>query len=162
MLIQSIHSTLAAFRQVIAQLDNTTYAQPCIALSQATIGEHTRHSIEMFQCLLDHYTSGVVDYDARKRDNRIQTDVTVAQQCLEALATQLVLPNKSLLLKQSFEGITLSIATNFHRELVYNLEHCIHHQALIKVALLEFKALEVDEEFGVARSTLNYRKQCAQ
>ncbi|MEN9336725.1 MAG: hypothetical protein RLZZ500_1712 [Bacteroidota bacterium] len=162
MFIQTIKTTLSGLEQVIIQLDDPFFVQPCEALSQSTIGEHTRHIIEMFQCLLDQYDTGVIDYDLRKRDKRIQTDSKVAQRSLQRILEQLVLPNKSLLLRQSFEGKTISIATNFHRELLYNLEHCVHHQALIKVALLQFEALEVDATFGVARSTLDYRKQCAQ
>lgn len=162
MLIQTIKDTLADLQNVLGQLDNSIYVQPCAALSQSTIGAHTRHIIEMFQCLIEHYPSGVVDYDLRKRDFRIQTELEMAQWSLQEIANQLGLPNKSLLLKQTFEGKALSIATNFHRELLYNLEHCIHHEALIKVALLEFQAVEVDDSFGVARSTIAYRKQCAQ
>jgi hypothetical protein len=45
-----------------------------ISLSSATIGEHTRHVIEMFQCLLNNYESGVVNYDERARDIVLQTD----------------------------------------------------------------------------------------
>jgi hypothetical protein len=41
------------------------------------------------------------------------------------------------------------------------LEHCIHHQALIKVAVLQ-SAIFCEWKFGVARSTIEYRKQCAQ
>jgi hypothetical protein len=37
------------------QLSNAEYAKPYLSLSSATIGEHTRHVIEMFQCLLNNY-----------------------------------------------------------------------------------------------------------
>jgi hypothetical protein len=36
---------------LLQQLSNAEYAKPYISLSSATIGEHTRHVIEMFQCL---------------------------------------------------------------------------------------------------------------
>jgi hypothetical protein len=55
----------------------------------------------------------------------------------------------------------LELTATTLRELLYNLEHCIHHQALIKVAVLESDTIFVNENFGVARSTLNIEK-CAQ
>jgi hypothetical protein len=52
---------------LLQQLSNAEYAKPYISLSSATIGEHTRHVIEMFQCLINNYESGVVNYDERAR-----------------------------------------------------------------------------------------------
>jgi hypoxanthine-guanine phosphoribosyltransferase len=48
------------------------------------------------------------------------------------------------------------------RELLYNLEHCIHHQALIKVVVLQSSTVFVNDNFGVASSTIEYRNRCAQ
>jgi hypothetical protein len=56
----------------------------------------------------------------------------------------------------------LLIESNYQRELLYNLEHCIHHQAMIKVAIIQSSLVAIDENFGVARSTIEYKKQCAQ
>ena len=52
--------------------------------------------------------------------------------------------------------------TNYYREIAYNLEHTIHHMALIRVGLRELGDIAVDDSYGVASSTLKYRKQCAQ
>ena len=45
---------------------------------------------------------------------------------------------------------------------MYNLEHAIHHHALIKVGLKIMTKIELPESFGVAPSTIQYRKVCAQ
>ena len=71
-------------------------------------------------------------------------------------------PNKKVILQQVIDGESVNIESNYTRELLYNLEHCVHHQALIKVAILQWNHLQIDENFGVARSTIEYRKQCAQ
>ncbi len=43
--------------------------------------------------------------------------------------------------------------------MVYNIEHCIHHQALIKVALNEMEANHlINKNFGMAPSTIQYRE----
>jgi hypothetical protein len=54
------------------------------------------------------------------------------------------------------------ISTNYFREVAYNIEHTIHHMALIRVGINETTNILLPENFGVASSTIKYRKQCAQ
>jgi hypothetical protein len=162
MLIPSIQNTLNELSDLLSQLSNEDYTTPCFGLSNATIGEHTRHIIEMFQCIENQYEAGIINYDDRKRDYRIQTDTAFAKETLIEISNQLDKPNKNLQLQQIVDGEELLIDSNYNRELLYNLEHCIHHQALIKVAVLQNDTIVIDANFGVARSTIEYRKQCAQ
>jgi len=162
MLIPAIHKTLNELSDLLLQLSDDDYCSPCPDLSNATIGEHTRHIIEMFQCLENQYETGIINYDQRKRDYQIQTNSTFAQDCIAELLHQIGKPAKELQLQQAVDGAELLINSNYHRELLYNLEHCIHHQALIKVALIQSETIVVDDNFGVAHSTIEYRKQCAQ
>jgi len=162
MLIASINKTLNELLDLLSQISDSDYSCPCRDLSNATIGEHTRHIIEMFQCLENQYENGIVNYDIRKRDYLIQTNTDFARECILQILNQIEKPNKSLQLQQIVDGSTLLIDSNYNRELLYNLEHCIHHQALIKVAVIQSETIKIDENFGVARSTIEYRKQCAQ
>ena len=162
MLIASINKTLNELLDLLSQISDSDYSCPCRDLSNATIGEHTRHIIEMFQCLENQYENGIVNYDIRKRDYLIQTNTDFARECILQILNQIEKPNKSLQLQQIVDGSTLLIDSNYNRELLYNLEHCIHHQALIKVAIIQSVTIKIDENFGVARSTIEYRKQCAQ
>lgn len=162
MLILSIQKTLNELSDLLSQLLADDYTCQCHGLSNATIGEHTRHIIELFQCLENQYEKGVINYDSRKRDYTIQTSIEAAKSAIETIKNNLEKPNKNLILRQVIDGETLEIESNYNRELLYNLEHCIHHQALIKVAVLQNDAIKIDENFGVARSTIEYRRQCAQ
>ena len=162
MLIPSLHKTLNELVSLLNQISNDDYTLPCKGLSNSTIGEHMRHIIEMFQCLENQYESGVVNYDKRNRDYQIQTNTDFALQCITDVKNQLEKENKKLVLQQIIDEEELYIESNYFRELLYNLEHCIHHQALIKVAVLQLEHLQIDADFGVARSTIEYRKQCAQ
>lgn len=121
-----------------------------------------RHIIELFQCLENQYENEQINYDIRKRDYNIETNVEVALNAIETIINSIEKPNKNLILQQEVDGDVLFIETNYRRELLYNLEHCIHHQALIKVALLQMSHLKFNDNFGVARSTIEYRKKCAQ
>lgn len=161
MLTQSIHKTLHELIDLLNQLTDQVYTTPCRELSNATIGEHTRHCIELFQCLLSQYELGVINYDKRQRDLAIQSQTEVAKTALLSLLNQLDKPNIDLVLEQDYDGNRIQITTTYQRELLYNLDHCVHHQALIKVALLS-STVQIDPNFGVARSTIAYRQQCAQ
>ncbi|AWA29676.1 hypothetical protein HYN48_06040 [Flavobacterium magnum] len=162
MLIPSIHHSLNEMIGLLRQLSDRDYTNQCKALSHATIGEHTRHIIEMFQCLENNYESGLVNYDKRARNILIQTSTAFAIESLLAIRKNLDKENKPLRLQQIVDGEEILIDSNYFRELLYNLEHCIHHQALIKVAIHDCETVTIDANFGVARSTIEYRNQCAQ
>lgn len=162
MLLNSINNNLSELIDLLKQLTNTQYAAPCLHLSNASIGEHTRHIIELFQCLERQYEAGVVNYDKRERNLQIQTDTDFAIEQIGYIQDTLEKENKNIVLHQQIEGYVIQIESNYNRELLYNFEHCIHHQALIKVAVLQYEAISLDKNFGVARSTIEYRNQCAQ
>lgn len=162
MLIPSINKSLNELINLLSQLSDAEYANTCEELSDASIGQHTRHIIEMFLCLENQYDSGILNYDKRKRNELMQTDADYAIQHILTIQHNLKAINKNIDLQQIIDGEEIRIQSNYYRELLYNLEHCIHHQALIKVALLKFKNIKIDPDFGVARSTIEYRKQCAQ
>ncbi|MEN2400202.1 DinB family protein [Flavobacterium sp. MC2016-06] len=162
MLLKSINHSLDELTNLLDQLSNQSYSKSCQALSDSTIGEHTRHILEMFQCLENSYDSGILNYDNRERNKRIQTETEFAKQCILQVKTGLKRENKTIYLEQIIDGLTFRIQSNYYRELLYNLEHCIHHQALIKVAVLQCENVLLNENFGVARSTIAYRNQCVQ
>ena len=162
MLLQTINNSLDALADLLNQLSDKDYSNPCRELSNATIGEHTRHIIEMFQCLQSQYDSGIVNYDKRARNKDIQTKTDFAIEEIKAIKVGLDKPNKTIELQQIIDGESINITSNYYRELLYNLEHCVHHQALIKVALLRCDHVQIDQNFGVARATIEYRNQCAQ
>lgn len=162
MLYSSIKNTLYEVVSLLQQLEEGEYTQPCQELSGGTIGQHTRHIIEMFQCLINNYTSALVNYDLRARNKRIETETAYAISCMEEIISTMEKKNKPFMLMQDISGNEVVIESSYHRELLYNLEHCIHHQALIKVAVLSNEKVLLHENFGVAPSTIQYKKICAQ
>lgn len=149
--------------QTINMLSFDEYNQKIKLLSNSSIGEHTRHIIELFQQLMQGYDSGLINYDDRKRDIRIQQDIDFASETIAQIICNLNKPNKPLEIASNYIGKKDKIDSNFVRELMYNIEHCIHHQAIIKIGLIELnKQDSADDNFGVAKSTIEYRRQCAQ
>ncbi len=162
MIKQSIH-TLLEVKSLLSTLQNNEHYIASIAiLDNATIGQHTRHIIEMYECMLIGYQTGICNYENRKRNYEIESNINYANNCLNALIEQIDKTDKTIAIEYMCDENTVIINSSYNRELLYNLEHCIHHQALIKVALNVMNLNVVSTNFGVAPSTLKYRLQCAQ
>ena len=160
--IQNVFVQLSAS---LEQLNDGQYTHESKILSNATIGQHVRHIVEMFFCLEDGYDCGIVNYENRKRDYVIETQKDVARSLLKRIYEGLNKENKALILQGSYNENTdelIEFDTNYFREIAYNLEHTIHHMALIKVGIREVSDIEIPDGFGVASSTLKFRNECAQ
>jgi len=162
---KAVNQIFVQLSDSLQRLDGEQYNHPCKNLSGNTIGQHLRHIIEMFQCLEKGYANGEVDYEKRIRDNKIETDKNFALSLLQEITRQIGKENKSLHLLTYYDEFQVEpdkISTNYYREIAYNLEHTIHHMALIRIGLREIGDIQVDDTYGVAPSTIKYRKQCAQ
>jgi L-rhamnose isomerase len=165
LLKQPLQHVFIQISETLSQLSDAEYIQPSKILSAATIGQHVRHIIELFQCLETGYEEGIINYEKRKRDHRIETDKLFAVDLLKKIYRQLDKPNKEIILQAEDYCETaqiVNIPSNYYREITYNLEHTIHHMALIRVGINEVSQLELPAEFGVAYSTIKFRQQCAQ
>ncbi|TAE13100.1 MAG: DinB family protein [Bacteroidetes bacterium] len=160
-MLPTIQNTLQELVELLLQLDELAYTRPVNALSHATIGQHTRHIIELFQCLLQGYEAGKVHYDKRKRDKNLENHTTYAIEALAEIQQSIYQKDKPITLYSTFGEAEQAITSFYFRELLYNLEHCIHHQALIKVALFDMPHIHISDTFGVAPSTIQYRLQYA-
>jgi hypothetical protein len=96
----AIRHTLEELKDLLNQLSNEDFAVPILYLGNSSVGEHTRHIIEMFQCLLNSYESGLLNYDDRKRSILIQTDTNFAIQSIDDIIKSIKRENKSIVLKQ--------------------------------------------------------------
>lgn len=162
---QPLRQVLEQLRDALQGLSDEEYTRPVPGLSRATIGQHVRHILELFICLENGYGSGVVNYEKRKRDIRIETDKPFSCALLEKVYKNLQERNKRLVLETSYDadsGRVVTMDTNYFREVAYNLEHTVHHMALIRVGFNEISSATLPESFGVAASTIKYKKACAQ
>jgi len=162
---QSIRNVFQQLSDSVSQLSDQAYRQPCAVLQQASVGQHLRHVIELFICLYRGYESCIVNYDKRGRDVRIETDRSFALYQLQQIEGCLERPDKELILETLAGKNTdepMMVQSNYYREIIYNLEHTVHHMALIRIGISEVSAIQLPQEFGVASSTIKYRQECAQ
>jgi len=159
---------LNEIKNVLLQLTNDQYTFQSTTLFGATIGQHVRHILEFYQSVFRGFETKTINYDNRERNLLIETNPHIAIQVINEICSKLKEANcdTQMILEGNFcveEGTQIKIETSFLRELAYCLEHSIHHQALIKVGLLEVKCLNfIDDTFGLAPATIRHRKQCVQ
>lgn len=161
---QPVNELLIQLKELLLALSNQAYTKAIPVLSGASIGAHTRHVIELFQELFSGYESGSVNYEERKRNYLIESNQHIAIEKLDELSSLLQKPDKSLqLIAEYGNDDPVAVATNYYRELIYNIEHAVHHMALIRVAIITETNISLPDSFGVASSTLKFRKaKCAQ
>jgi uncharacterized damage-inducible protein DinB len=152
----------------VEQITPEHFSKPVPTLGNSTIGQHLRHTLEFFICLESGFEKGVVNYDKRQHDKTIEIDKFSA---LAALASI-----KKFIENQQAEGpLKLEVSydlkkenfavvqTNFTRELVYNIEHAVHHMAIIKIGIREVAPYVIlPPDFGIAASTIRYQEKTAQ
>jgi uncharacterized damage-inducible protein DinB len=158
---RDILAQLAALTDVIGESD---FRKPSIALSGSTVGQHMRHTLEFFLCLESGLQTGCINYDKRNHDQAIETDRVAAGLTIRRISHFLEHLNLDLPLKLEVNYHTdreenMVLETTSARELVYNIEHAVHHMALIKIGVREVAPyVTLDKHFGIAASTIRYRE----
>jgi hypothetical protein len=144
----------------LSSADYTTPTRP----GWAPVGSQFRHILDHYRCFLLGRQQGRINYDARPRDPRIETDPVEAAQVARAIAEALgeihVEDGDRPVMVQmdcgGNDGVPDWRPSTLGRELQFLVSHTVHHYALIKL-LLEDRGLATSEEFGTAPSTLAYQ-----
>ncbi len=159
MIFLQLSQQLQSLSKLLQTLQDAQYTHKIEHLGNASIGGHTRHIIELLQCAITGYQNSKVDYVNRKRNLALEIDRTFAVSVLDTIDAHLRMPDKllAMVVEEIGDRTTPIVSTTYFREIVYNTEHTIHHLALIKVALIEMKLEVVDNQFGMAYSTIKYQ-----
>jgi uncharacterized damage-inducible protein DinB len=164
--MQLKEATTNVFNQLKDTLSRLSIQHYCCTqpiLSGSSVGQHVRHILEFYQCLAAGFEAGEVNYDLRARNHILEQYPEIAVEMLDdfLLFIQGSETKKTLTLNFTFssEENIEAIATNLERELLYNLEHAIHHMAIIKIGILQLQPDFVfPENFGVASSTVRHQQ----
>jgi uncharacterized damage-inducible protein DinB len=166
-LITSSSNILNQLVGLINQLSPEEYTNPLPLLMDNSISKHLRHIVEFYDCLFKGISNESINYDLRERNPSIENDpefaVKFINNCIKHLSS-LELSNEPMQLVTllSPDGHEASTLTSLDRELAYNVEHAIHHMAIIKIAIKQcFPHVKLSDDFGVAYSTIKYQHQSA-
>ncbi|MBX2895385.1 MAG: hypothetical protein KF856_01190 [Cyclobacteriaceae bacterium] len=164
-LYNAVQTVLSQLADVIGQISEEDFRKPSPALSQATLGQHLRHTLEFFVCLEQGYESGVVNYDKRQHDKAIENDKFVALGTINKILdfVNRKPADKRMIMEVGYlqdSEECVPVETNFMRELTYNIEHAVHHMAIMKIGIREVAPdTVIPKSFGVAVSTLRFREE---
>lgn len=149
---------------VVEQISEDDFRKPSEALSKSTVGQHLRHTLEFFICLEQGHELGVVNYDKRIHNKAMENDKHIALHTISQIRDFITNHPEDKIMKlevgyQSDSEEFVSIDTNYLRELTYNVEHAVHHMAIMKIGIREVAGyIQLPSDFGVAVSTVRYKE----
>ncbi|HYC86308.1 MAG TPA: hypothetical protein VEB86_13840 [Chryseosolibacter sp.] len=149
---------------LVGSIQDQDFSRPSNTLSNSTLGQHLRHTLEFFICMEEGSKRGVINYDKRDHDKLIESDRILALDAIGRIKKfiQGIESDKSLKLEVGYdlnEERYITVETNVTRELVYNIEHAVHHMAIMKIGIREVAPyIELPFDFGVAASTVRYKQ----
>jgi hypothetical protein len=146
---------------LVNRLPGEIYSRPLSCLQDNSIGKHVRHMLEFFGCLLEGIELGEVNYDLRRRNLLIETDPHYTLVQIGSIQGKLPeVQDGDLLLKADMGTGIQSFQTSVFRELAFTLDHCLHHLAIIRIAMQQHcREIPLEENLGVAFSTLRYLQE---
>ena len=153
----------AVLRQGIELIENLTDAlfTRREGEKKSSVGAHFRHNLDFVANFLGGLETGKLDYGARERNLRVETDRAFAVlRFREAVGkienlTPAHLAKKVLVRSETVENLWCE--SSGVRELEFLQSHTIHHYALIQTKLAAF-GFAAPAGFGVAPSTLEFWK----
>ena len=139
-------------------------------LAMSPIGKHIRHIVDHLWAFQEGMTTGQVDYNLRHRDTALETDPQLATNAIEDFCRWLAAQSESccdLTVISEFsvsQNESITTPSNSHRELVYLINHTLHH---IAYAAVLAKSLDIDppSHLGLAPATASFMRSqaaCAQ
>jgi uncharacterized damage-inducible protein DinB len=149
--------------EVLASLDDGGWIEPG---AMGAIGAHHRHILDHYTALLRGIESGVVEYESRDRDARVELDRGFALRASQELRAALagIDPERPVLVRlragAEADLDVGAVPSTVLRELVFVLLHTVHHQALV-AAELRRRGHDPGPELGVAPATLGHRRRVA-
>lgn len=156
------HKILSQLANITHQISPGDFSRPSEVLGGSSVGQHIRHIVEFFTTFQEGCKSGVVNYDKRRHDASIERDKNLAFSSLRGIIAFVTnLPGDAPLgLEVSYNAGQSDyqlVHTSLMRELVYNIEHTVHHMAMIRIGLREIATyVQSDDDLGIAASTIRY------
>lgn len=164
MLTQALLSALEQCDVIVSHLQSLPSHQADRLYQDAGIGCHIRHVLDHFAALQAGSMRGCIDYDKRNRGSLVETNLPEAKTALcnfraWLIATELPDVPVQVMCEVGFESTqTTATQSSLHREMLYVINHTVHHAAYIKLLMLGDDVV-LPAHIGVAPVTASYRRQ---
>jgi uncharacterized damage-inducible protein DinB len=149
---------LAALLEGASDLDYQ--ARPDGGVS-GSVGAHVRHCLDHVRAVVDAANRGrLLSYDGRERDTALEQNrplgILALRQHADRLDALVDCPADQPMRLEAHVDCTrgaVEVTSSLGRELVFVLQHTIHHQAIVAL-LLAARGIAIPPRFGYAPSTV--------
>lgn len=117
---QSIKVIFIQLEASLTELTNEQFCRKIDTLSNAIIGRHEWHMVEMLECLQEGVDTGIENYEKRKSNITIETSKAAAIHLMYQISASLLTKNKDLILEAGFGENSYELnklPTNYFREI---------------------------------------------
>lgn len=162
--IEGNKQMIGQITDLLNSIDNQTYTKPLDIFNGSSIGQHFRHILDFYLCLIKGIESGIIDYAHRDRNPVMESDTEHAKaifthiiDSIEKLSEDKPIQVWGDFSNYSFEESPL-LGSSIGRELMFAHDHAVHHLAIIKIGIeAAAPELNIDKNLGVAPSTVKHR-----
>ena len=158
-LVVATQDVLLQGLSLLFKLSDRSYGSIVKARGES-IGEYYRDVVQHFESVIRSIPSGEIDYEARARNHRLETDVTFAAiamcdvlRAIKKFDTAIL--NRACAVVSSLTDLAsrpLFVETTVGRELAYCIGNAIHHYMIVRQICSQI-GVEVPPEFAIARSS---------
>lgn len=154
--LEQLNDILVELEQMPGKLADNVYRE-------GNIGQHLRHVFDHMLAIKLAIADGLVDYDKRDRGNEVETDRLLASQQLSLLRLWIKtedFDNHRIAVVSEIDcdnTHSMRFDSNLNRELLYVINHTIHHAAHIKLVLTQF-GITLPAHIGIAPGTASFNR----
>src|SRR5215469_9320748 len=140
-LIEAANDVLLQGLALLFEIGDSTFSRTAGAPFHASIGGHYRHVLEHFRSLIQGLRTSEINYDARERNVRLQSEVDYASvatcdtlRALKHYDGRILQSECKVINSVGYSASEpLEMNSNIGRELAYCIGHAIHHYAIIRL-----------------------------
>ncbi len=158
----TINNLIQSLIDVICNIPDELYNKNLPLFNGGTLGQHCRHIYEFCEILYNYQGIEPLSYDDRKRDLELENSKEIMILKLKEIQNHSLDQNIKFsfpLLHKINKEESIKILTTFERELLFVLDHTIHHMAIIRIGIeKELPRFELPYDFGFTPSTLLAKK----
>ena len=160
---QLIHGCMYCVDQLPRMISQSIYVNS--TENSSSVGAHIRHILDRYQSFFTDIPEGVINYNFRKQDKSIESNLEAANFALSSLSRRIEALDlaenlgRAVTVCESLhhERPSMSIPSTVDRELMELVNHSIHHLAIIALLVKPF-GFTVGSDFGKAPSTIVYER----
>jgi len=153
----SLAQVSLVIRSLESHLDKALY-------QSSGISRHVRHILDHYLALKKGLERNHVNYNHRNREGKVESDFEFASEIICYLNNWLATLKDNdvrLTIESEIiidEQVNAIFESNQDRELLFMINHTVHHTAYIKLIALKYD-IELPDEIGIAPSTATYLRE---